>query len=733
MRKIGIVLAIVVFSAMAIAQAPTAVTGYCNLGATQAMLSGMLSTNDLQGEVPFCTVTVYLTGTSTPATIYADALSNPLSNPFTASGSGQWLFFASLANQYDVVLRGGIPPNNYPAPVTLTGLSGFGVYSEILNTVNNWTALQNFGGGLTATTAQIGAIGGMTPGTGNFTTLTAQNTNGALNATNFPGVDIGAKINAAIATLPNGCGEVDIPAGPPVAIPTAYSFSTQIKIPRCVRVLGQGMGGTVLTWTGGAGAAIYSGDSGSVNGPYGGSIGQFTLTQASQVVGSVGIFNGGDTGSSYAPGTSGNWGQGVNFPFIQISNFGSAFMHGNNSFWLDFISPEINGNLVGFTLEPGATGSGEKIDFLGGFLQGNTQGAFVNDYVENHLEGVSIDFNGEYPGSGFQIVNSFVMMSDCHIESHHSALATGYPLTILMSLGSIAVDSPSHSTTAGAISLSAPTTLNGTGFLATDVGWATTIAGAGPAGALLTTTITAYISSTQVTIANAASTAVSGATVLVGVMPALITTNGTMGYVDLRGTQMSSNFYVNDVISWQSSATQPFSHMRINGVYGSGKWQQWIDNMPTFLDAEIDSYMSVASTTDNNGNPVTSKLNLGQICLAGASTANCIMTHLGGTQIYGYQGSDTIKLTPGGVGGATTYTFTDGSLNTAAGYVSTSSLKIGSNIVLPSTLTGYLGTSGTKAVLGTTAGASGVLTCWKTDGSIGYCSGSVSGVSCTCN
>lgn len=101
-----------------------AFTGYCQLGAKQANVSGLNSTNYLNGVIPKCTVKVYLTGTLTTATIYSNSTGTPLGNPFLANAtSGQWLFYASNSAAYDVVLSGGVAPNTYPAPVTLTGLS----------------------------------------------------------------------------------------------------------------------------------------------------------------------------------------------------------------------------------------------------------------------------------------------------------------------------------------------------------------------------------------------------------------------------------------------------------------------------------------------------------------------------------------------------------------------------------------------------------------------------------
>lgn len=56
-----------------------------------------------------CTVTVYLTGTTQLATIYADNVNTPQSNPFQADPTvGAWVFYAGNA-RYDINLSGGNP------------------------------------------------------------------------------------------------------------------------------------------------------------------------------------------------------------------------------------------------------------------------------------------------------------------------------------------------------------------------------------------------------------------------------------------------------------------------------------------------------------------------------------------------------------------------------------------------------------------------------------------------
>lgn len=109
------------------------VSNYCVLGAKQASTSGLNSSNYLQGIIPRCTVTVYLTGTTTQApVIYKDSANTPLTNPFTANADGSWLFYAPSGTGYDVVLSGGVSPNTYLIPVTLTNQSSTANFPSLL-------------------------------------------------------------------------------------------------------------------------------------------------------------------------------------------------------------------------------------------------------------------------------------------------------------------------------------------------------------------------------------------------------------------------------------------------------------------------------------------------------------------------------------------------------------------------------------------------------------------------
>lgn len=125
MRKIGILLAVLAGCVTHLnAQTLGALSGFCNQGGTHATTSGLSSTNYQQGLIPSCTITVYLAGTTTKATIYKDGSSTPLDNPFTANAvgaaaPGQWTLFAAVNTGLDVIGSGGISPNTYATPVTL--------------------------------------------------------------------------------------------------------------------------------------------------------------------------------------------------------------------------------------------------------------------------------------------------------------------------------------------------------------------------------------------------------------------------------------------------------------------------------------------------------------------------------------------------------------------------------------------------------------------------------------
>ena len=97
-----------------------AYSGFCDQGGVSAVTSGLSSTNRLQGIIPYCTVTVYLTGTLTKATIYKDSVNTPQTNPYRTLANGQITFYAATGQGYDIVKSGGISPLIYTTPLTVT-------------------------------------------------------------------------------------------------------------------------------------------------------------------------------------------------------------------------------------------------------------------------------------------------------------------------------------------------------------------------------------------------------------------------------------------------------------------------------------------------------------------------------------------------------------------------------------------------------------------------------------
>jgi len=118
--------------------------GLCTRGGQVITTAGAGSTQKAEQVIPSCTVTVYVAGTLTPATIYADRATTPTpkANPFTANSAGEWFFYAA-AGRYDVRLSGGSGSNTYPSPVTYgdfwissPGSSQPGTATRLLNAYN---------------------------------------------------------------------------------------------------------------------------------------------------------------------------------------------------------------------------------------------------------------------------------------------------------------------------------------------------------------------------------------------------------------------------------------------------------------------------------------------------------------------------------------------------------------------------------------------------------------------
>jgi hypothetical protein len=117
-------IAAVLLAAPCFGQSVFRVQKFCEVGGQKAVTQGLNSVTNIQRSFPKCTVTVYLTGTTTIAAIFSDNLGppTPLANPFTANVDGSWGFYASTASCYDVVTSGGNPGDTFPSPFTYSNI-----------------------------------------------------------------------------------------------------------------------------------------------------------------------------------------------------------------------------------------------------------------------------------------------------------------------------------------------------------------------------------------------------------------------------------------------------------------------------------------------------------------------------------------------------------------------------------------------------------------------------------
>ena len=80
--------------------------GYIEKGGASVTSGGFLSTTKVQQSYPAGTVTAYLAGTLTPATLYSDAAGTAKANPFPADSTGLWFLYAE-DGCYDLVFKNG--------------------------------------------------------------------------------------------------------------------------------------------------------------------------------------------------------------------------------------------------------------------------------------------------------------------------------------------------------------------------------------------------------------------------------------------------------------------------------------------------------------------------------------------------------------------------------------------------------------------------------------------------
>lgn len=130
MRKLLQLLLLTLLMPLAsLAQVTANVQGWCEVGATPVVTSGLTSTTLVQGSYPQCTVTVFVHGGGL-ATLFSDEFGTVSANPFQASSTGRWKFYGAL--RYDITLSGA----GFPSPVTFSDVTANGSSGVVTPTMD---------------------------------------------------------------------------------------------------------------------------------------------------------------------------------------------------------------------------------------------------------------------------------------------------------------------------------------------------------------------------------------------------------------------------------------------------------------------------------------------------------------------------------------------------------------------------------------------------------------------
>lgn len=247
------------------------------------------------------------------------------------------------------------------------------------------------------------------------------------NAQNWPGSDVGAQINSAIATLPlsatNHCGSVNVAVG-------NYSFSTSIVKPRCVTI---DFNGATLKYTGSE-QAIKVYDTYRLNTPSYYNIGgleDVNLIGPSNSSGSsVGIYLGGDPAGVISPRNAQCHAQA--FYNVHVHNFVRGWQFGRGAYIMQFVAGNYseNGTAVFF---PRDIEYVESVAFISPVMNNNRFMGIENDSgAEITILGGSIDYNGQAAGASGPAIGGISANSTglIHIYGTHFEQSSGELINI---------------------------------------------------------------------------------------------------------------------------------------------------------------------------------------------------------------------------------------------------------------------------------------------------------------
>lgn len=104
----------------------SALSGFCEVGGQTATVQGLSVAPQVQASYPGCTITVYLSGTINPASLF-NSVGASISNPFTASTTtGFWTFYVATGTTVDVTISGAGLSSPFTFPALTAGSTGGG-------------------------------------------------------------------------------------------------------------------------------------------------------------------------------------------------------------------------------------------------------------------------------------------------------------------------------------------------------------------------------------------------------------------------------------------------------------------------------------------------------------------------------------------------------------------------------------------------------------------------------
>jgi hypothetical protein len=257
-------------------------------------------------------------------------------------------------------------------------------------------------------------------------------TDGQFNAATFPGSDICAKVNAAVAASLVAMKQPGIPSMAQlrgrVRIPTGnYTCSTAIHLPHGVWVSGDG-DATFITWTG-TGPAVIASEA-DVPGEYVQGVMSDLHIRGTETTHQDGIYVGGDVNCTQSCVANPATNIGYNYVFRNITIYnmaGNGIQYGHGAFnllWDDIHADNNHG--YGLYVPHTAGGGGQYNTWTHSQLSGNRLGGWFIDqspFVTFEMFGMDVQYNVGNEGvpSHAEVTGGHVICVGCHFEHQQGA------------------------------------------------------------------------------------------------------------------------------------------------------------------------------------------------------------------------------------------------------------------------------------------------------------------------